>query len=48
LNLPSLREHSAGLLPGFQNPETEFLDKIQAKVLRVFILVIHSHFYIFA
>jgi hypothetical protein len=30
------------------NPEAEFLDEIQTKVLRVFLLVIHSHLYSFA
>ncbi len=29
-------------------PEAEFLDEIQTKVLRVFLLVIYSHFYSFA
>jgi hypothetical protein len=29
----------AGLLPGFVNPEAEPLDKIQTKVLRIFLLV---------
>jgi hypothetical protein len=29
-------------------PEAEFLDEIQAKVLRGFLLVIHSHLYGFA
>jgi hypothetical protein len=28
-----------------EKPEAEFLDEIQTKVLRVFLLVIHSHFY---
>ncbi len=28
------------------NPEAEFLDEIQTKVLRVFLLAIHSHLYI--
>ncbi len=30
------------------NPEAEFLDEIQRKVLRVFLLAIHSHLYSFA
>jgi hypothetical protein len=30
------------------NPETEFLDEIQTKVLKVFPLAIHSHLYNFA
>jgi hypothetical protein len=29
-------------------PEAEFLDEIQTKVLRVFLLAIHSHLYCFA
>jgi hypothetical protein len=29
-------------------PEAEFLDEIQTKILRVFLLVIHSHFRSFA
>jgi hypothetical protein len=29
-------------------PEAEFSDKIQTKILRVFLLVIHSHLYSFA
>ncbi len=29
-------------------PEAEFLEEIQTKVLRVFLLAIHSHFYSFA
>jgi hypothetical protein len=29
-------------------PEAEFLDEIQTKVFRVFLLVIHSHLYNFA
>ncbi len=29
-------------------PEAEFLDKIQTKILRVFLLVIRSHLYSFA
>jgi hypothetical protein len=29
-------------------PEAEFLDKIQTKVLRIFLLAIHSHLYSFA
>ncbi len=29
-------------------PEAEFLDEIQTKVLRVFLLAIHSHLYSFA
>jgi hypothetical protein len=28
-----------------EKPEAEFLDEIQTKVLRVFLFVIHSHFY---
>jgi hypothetical protein len=31
-----------------QRTEAEFLDKIQIKVLRVFLLAIHSHLYSFA
>jgi hypothetical protein len=31
-----------------QNPEAEFLDKIQTKVLRVFLHAVHSHLYSFA
>jgi hypothetical protein len=30
------------------DPEAEFLDEIQTKVLRVFLLAIHSHLYSFA
>jgi hypothetical protein len=30
------------------SPEAAFLDEIQTKVLRVFLLVIHSHLYSFA
>ncbi len=30
------------------NTETEFLDEIQTKILRVFLLAIHSHLYSFA
>jgi hypothetical protein len=30
------------------DPETKFLEKIQAKVLRVFLLAIHNHLYSFA
>jgi hypothetical protein len=30
------------------NPEAEFLEKIQTKVLKVFLLVTHSHLYSFA
>jgi hypothetical protein len=29
-------------------PEAEFLDEIQTKVIRVFLLAIHSHIYSFA
>jgi hypothetical protein len=29
-------------------PEAEYLEEIQTKVLRVFLLVIHSHLYSFA
>jgi hypothetical protein len=32
----------------FPNLEAEFLDDIQTKVLRVFLLIIHSHLYSFA
>jgi hypothetical protein len=32
----------------FPPPEAEFLDEIQTKVLRVFLLAIHSHLYSFA
>jgi hypothetical protein len=28
-----------------EDPEAEFLDEIQTKVLRVFLLAIHSHLY---
>jgi hypothetical protein len=31
-----------------QYPEAEFLDEIQAKVFRVFLLAIHTHLYSFA
>jgi hypothetical protein len=31
----------------YPRPEAEFLDEIQTKVLRVFILAIHSHLYSF-
>ncbi len=31
-----------------QHPDDEFLDEIQTKVFRVFILAIHSHLYSFA
>jgi hypothetical protein len=30
------------------NPEDEFLEEIRTKVLRVFLLAIHSHLYSFA
>jgi hypothetical protein len=30
------------------SPEAEFLEEIQTKVLRIFLLVIHSHLYNFA
>jgi hypothetical protein len=36
------------LLYTYLNPEAESLDEIQAKVLRVFLLAIHSHLYSFA
>jgi hypothetical protein len=32
----------------YKNSEAEFLDKIQTIVLRVFLLVIHSHFYMYS
>ncbi len=38
------------ILPGFSlnhNPEAEFLEEIQTKVLRLFLLAIHSHNYRF-
>jgi hypothetical protein len=31
-----------------KTPEAEFLDEIQTKVLRVFLLAIHRHLYSFA
>ncbi len=36
------------LLYTYLNPEAESLDEIQAKVLRVFLLAIHSHLFSFA
>jgi hypothetical protein len=36
------------LVLGQDRPEAEFLDEIQTKVLRVFLLDIHSHLYSFA
>jgi hypothetical protein len=32
----------------YSTPEAEFLDEIQTKVLRLFLLAIHSHLYSFA
>ena len=49
-----IREHYCGVQQEADdsycktNPEAEFLDKIQTKVFRVFLLVIHGHLYIFA
>jgi hypothetical protein len=36
------------MLPPPPSPEAEFLDEIQTKALRVFLLAIHSHLYSFA
>jgi hypothetical protein len=33
------------IYPGYIKPEAEFLNKIPTKVLRVFLLAIHSHIY---
>ncbi len=37
-----------GILLPWESPEADFLDDIKTKVLRVFLLAIHSHLYSFA
>jgi hypothetical protein len=39
---------SAAFSPLGSSPEAEFLDEIQTKVFRVFLVAIHSHLYSFA
>ncbi len=49
-SLPSFPSNvdSAFVLFSYIFVETEFLDEIQTKFIRVFLLAIHSHLYIFA